>query len=42
MVGTFAATLLLTYWLPNVIAEAIKFTVPLWYILSQARVGCNI
>ena len=35
VLGTFGVSLAVTYWLPNVIFELCKITVPAWYILNQ-------
>ena len=33
--GTFAVSLGLTYWIPNMIFETFRLQVPVWYLLNQ-------
>jgi hypothetical protein len=35
VLGTFAVSLGLTYWIPNMIFETFRVQVPVWYLLNQ-------
>ena len=35
VMGTFAVSLGLTYWIPNMIFETFRLQVPVWYLLNQ-------